>query len=150
MVITHFQIGRASLHSHRNTPPPLKNLLWPHINEVVISVSTKIIYSFNSSFSQSLRVKFEGFTIYIVQKLHIIFYLWIFCVYFVFLLWKHSVHISLDNKMTIQLIVKKSANLGVPGKAQWLTNLTRSHKVAGLIPGLPQCVKDLAFPWTVV
>ena len=28
--------------------------------------------------------------------------------------------------------------------AQWLTNLTRNHDVAGLIPGLTQWVKDLA------
>ena len=38
----------------------------------------------------------------------------------------------------------KYAYLGVPIMAQWLTNLTRNHKVAGSIPGLAQWVKDPA------
>ena len=40
----------------------------------------------------------------------------------------------------------KTKNLGVPVVAQWLTNPTRNHEVAGSIPALAQGVKDPALP----
>ena len=35
---------------------------------------------------------------------------------------------------------------GVSIVAQWLTNLTKNHEVAGLIPGLVQWVENLVLP----
>ena len=45
---------------------------------------------------------------------------------------------------------KKNVLHGVPIMAQWLTNLTRNHEVAGLIPGLAHWVKAPALPCAVV
>ena len=41
---------------------------------------------------------------------------------------------------------QKKKICGVPIVAQWLTNPTRNHEVAGSIPGLAQQVEDLELP----
>ena len=40
----------------------------------------------------------------------------------------------------------KKGSLGVPVVAQWLTNPTRNHEVAGLVPALALWVNDPVLP----
>ena len=49
-----------------------------------------------------------------------------------------------SNMHLLSVSPQKSQREGVPVVAQWLTNPSRNHEVAGSIPGLAQWVKDLA------
>ena len=42
------------------------------------------------------------------------------------------------------VVLLELINHGVPIEAQWLMNPTRNQEVVVLIPGLDQCIKDLA------
>ena len=50
-------------------------------------------------------------------------------------------NVSLSDKSSY-----KAVCIGISVVAQWLTNLTRTHEVAGSIPSLAQWVNDLALP----
>ena len=47
-----------------------------------------------------------------------------------------------DPNLDPSLHPQKKSRVGIPVVAQWLMNPTKSHEVAGLIPGLTQWVKD--------
>ena len=58
---------------------------------------------------------------------------------------------DLNDERAAQEEAERAANDNADGHiehvvAQWLTNPTRSHEVAGLVPALAQWVNDLALP----
>ena len=52
-----------------------------------------------------------------------------------------------DSELTFSdACLSSEIKVGVPIVAQWLTNPTRNHEVAGSIPALAQWVNDPALP----
>ena len=60
---------------------------------------------------------------------------------------KHFTSVTSSLPTTLEAgIVVNDISHGVPVVAQWLTNPTRNHEVAGSVPGLAQWVDDPALP----
>ena len=53
---------------------------------------------------------------------------------------------QVDRKKNVSYTVQ-NVSKGVPVVAEWLTNPTRNHEVAGSIPGLAQWLKDPVWLW---
>ena len=62
----------------------------------------------------------------------------------------HPIYETSRSFCILEMSHAKIVRSGVPVVAQWLTNPTGNHEVAGSIPGLAQWVKDLALPRAVV
>ena len=99
------------------------------------------LISLQSNYGKTLQTIFY---LYFSLLFHLLFFLLAPPIGFPFTLLSETTFVN--DRTASFLASSRIKYSGVPVVAQGLTNLTKNHEVAGLIPGLAQWAKDLASP----